>query len=323
MYENYKLRLLVNGGPKNGYTSNEVYASLSSVDSWFSGWNLDESMYLSGVMTPWVGRGLLTSFTVKKLPDYSAITGGMTYQWFRVNPATSEMTPVPDSTRLGYTTSMADVGYLLAVRATGDGVNVGGFSQIMSSTPTVVPNLAEVHNVTSTGFTLDLYKTISSLSASDLIIYDKTYTPVTINSVSQGANAAIYNITAALDTAKSPYWLKGTSNFWRIATEFKTPMFTELMEGVSFNYSIVTKTEVAKDIELNVYPIPAKDNIWFKTNDRIGDATIFNVKGEKLLRSTFNSNEGVINTSGLSNGMYILRLKTSNGVQNRKIQILK
>lgn len=280
-------------------------------------------MFLTGVMTPWVGRGLLTSFTVKKLPDYSAITGGMNYQWYRVNPATYEMTLIPDSTRLGYTTTMADVGYLLAIRATGDGVNVGGYAQIMSSNPTVVSNLATVSNITSTGLTLNLYKTVSSLTPSDLIIYDKTHTPITINSVSQGANAAIYNIAAALDTASSPYYLQGTSNFWRIATEFKTPMFTEFMEGVSFSYTLPTKTDMVKDNELSVYPIPAKDNVWFKTNDRISEITIFNAKGEKLLQSSINSNEGVFNTSGLSNGMYILRLKSADGVQNRKIQILK
>jgi len=323
LYENYKLRLLVNGGPKNGYTSNEAFVPLSSVDSWFSGWYLDESMFLTGVMTPWVGRGLLTSFTVKKLPDYSEITGGMTYQWYRVNPVTYEMTLIPDSTRLGYTTSMADVGYLLAIRATGDGVNVGGYAQIMSSNPTVVSNLATVSNITSNGLTLNLFKTVSSLTPSDLIVYDKSYTPVTISSVSQGSNAAIYNIIVALDTANSPYYLKGTSNFWRIATEFKTPMFTEFMEGVSFSYTLPTKTDMVKDNELSVYPIPAKDNVWFKTNDRIREITIFNAKGEKLIQSSINSNEGVINTSGLSNGMYILRLKSSNGVQNRKIQILK
>jgi hypothetical protein len=323
LYENYKLRLLVNGGPKNGYTSNEVYVPLSSVDSWFSGWSLDESMYLTGVMTPWVGRGISTSFSVKKLSDYSVITGGMTYQWYRVNPATYEMTPVQDSTRLSYVTSMADVGYLMAIRATGDGVNVGGFAQIMSSVPTVVSNLATVSNITSTGLTLNLYKTVSSLSVADLIIYDKNYKPITISSVSQGANAAIYNIAAVLDTAQSPYWLKGTSNCWRIATEFKTPMFTDLMEGVSFSYTLPTKTDLIKDNELSVYPIPAKDNVCFKTNERVSEAIILNVKGEKLLQSTFNYNEGVINTSELSSGIYILRLNTSNGVLNKKIQILK
>ena len=65
--ENYMLRLLVNGGPKDGYTSNAVEAPLSNVDTTFSGWSLDESMNLTGVMAPYVGRGLKASFTVKKL----------------------------------------------------------------------------------------------------------------------------------------------------------------------------------------------------------------------------------------------------------------
>jgi hypothetical protein len=323
LYESYKLRLLVNGGAKNGFTSNEVYAPLSSVDTRFAGWFLDESMYLSGVMTPWVGRGLSTSVTVRKLSDETGVTGGLTYQWYRVNPATYEMAAIPDSTKLTYTTTQADLGYLLAMRATGDEVNAGGFIQIMSGTQTVMANLAYVSNVSSDGFTLNLNKTVSSLSAYELILYDKTYTPVALNSVTQGANSAICNIVAALDTAKSPYQLQNVSSFWRIATEFKTPMFTDLMQGLSFSYTITTVINDVSGLELNVYPIPAKDKLCFKANDPIGEAIVFNVKGEKLLQSTFNNNEGVINTSKLGNGIYILKLITSSGVLNKKIQILK
>ncbi|MEJ1731193.1 hypothetical protein SMA90_33220, partial [Escherichia coli] len=41
---NYQYRLLVNGGPCDGYTSNVVEADLSTVDARFTGWSLDESV---------------------------------------------------------------------------------------------------------------------------------------------------------------------------------------------------------------------------------------------------------------------------------------
>ncbi len=319
----YKLRLLVNGGSKNGFTSNELYATLSSVDTYFAGWGLDESMYLSGVMSPWVGRGLATSVVVKKILDNSVVSGGLSYQWYRVNPASYEMTAVPDSTKLTYTTTHADLGYLLAMRATGDNLNVGGFIQIMSGTSTVIANKAFVNNVSNNGFRLNFYKTVSGLSVSDLTLYDKNYNPVAISAVTKNTNFAIYDISAVLDTAKCPYFVQNLSSFWRLAYEFKTPMFTELMQGLSFSYTISTKIDEINDAILSVYPVPAKDRVSFNAKDNINQAIIFNIKGEELLQTTFNNKEGTINTSGLNNGIYLLRLITSSTVYNRKIQILK
>ena len=80
----YTFRLLANGGPKNGFTSNEVLASLSGIDTRFAGWSLDENMFLTGIMAPNIGRGLEAGFTVRKLSDDSDVTGHLTYQWFKI-----------------------------------------------------------------------------------------------------------------------------------------------------------------------------------------------------------------------------------------------
>jgi len=52
----------------------------------FSLVTLDESMFLTGVMAPWVGRGLQVSYIVNKLSDNSLVQSGLTYQWYRINP---------------------------------------------------------------------------------------------------------------------------------------------------------------------------------------------------------------------------------------------
>jgi hypothetical protein len=318
----YKLRLLLNGGNKNGYTSNEVYAPLSDVDTQFAGWNFDESFYISGVMSPNVGRGLLASFIVRKLSDESDISGFLTYQWYRVNPVTYEMTAIQGATGLTDTTTMADAGYYLMIKATGDGINVGGFVQVMSFTKSVVPNKASVSNVTNTGFTLNLYKSVSSLNVNDLTLYDKNYNPVTITSVSKGTNSAIYDITVPLDTAKSPYYMENNSAYWHIVSSlFGGEMMME--SGVSIKFNIETDISEVRENALSVYPVPAGDFINFKLNNTINQVAVININGQVLLQSIVNENEGTLSTSELKNGIYFLRIVSSKGVMMKKFQILK
>jgi len=318
----YKLRLLLNGGSKNGYTSNEVYAPLSGIDTRFAGWNFDESFYISGVMSPNVGRGLQASFIVRKLADESNVNGFMTYQWYRVNPVTYEMTAIPGATTLTDTTTMADAGYYIMIKATGDGVNVGGFVQVMSFTKSVAPNKASVSNVTNGGFTLNLYKTVSSITVSDLTLYDKNYDIVALNAVTKNANSAIYGIAAPLDTANSPYHLQNNSEYWHIVSSmFGGEMMMET--GVNFEYKIATGITEVNASNLSVYPVPAKDQVNFKLNNTINQASIIDVNGQELIQSAINNNKGSLNTSGLNNGIYFLRLESPTGVLTKKFHISK
>ncbi|MDD5183753.1 MAG: T9SS type A sorting domain-containing protein [Paludibacter sp.] len=317
----YKLRLLVNGGPKNGYTSNEVYAPLSSIDTRFAGWGLDESFYLSGIMSPNIGRGILASFTVKKLSDDSAINGFLSYQWYRVNPVTFEMTAIPDSTNLSYTTTIADAGYQLLIKATGDGINVGGFVQLLVTSPNIVANRAFVSNITGSGFTLNLYKSVSGLTSEQLQFFDKDSNPVSINSVTQGSNAAIYNIAATLDVSKSPYYLTNVSGFWNIVTIMGEGQFVMSMPGVSIDFTTGIKT--LKETDFNIYPIPAIDFVNFRLNCEVSHAEILSLNGQSIVKTLINNNEGKMNTSGLNNGIYLLRLVTSNGVMIKKFEVFR
>ena len=315
----YKLRLLVNGGTKDGYTSNEVLLTLSAIDTRFAGWSLDESMFLTGIITPYIGRGIQASFIVKKLSDDSAINGFLSYQWYRVNPLTYETTAISGATNLTYTTTVADAGYLLLIRATGDEINVGGYAQILVSSRNIVPNKAFISNLSNSGFTLNLIKTVSNFTASDLSIYDKDANPVLISSLTQGANAAIYNISSTLDIAKGPFFLQNNSIFWHLVSSLFGDQM--MMEGVSFN--LTTGMNDIHENTLNIYPIPAINAVNFKASTKINQAIIMSINGAVLLQSNINSNEGTLNTSELSNGIYFLRLITSNGVLTRKIQISK
>ncbi len=218
---NYQYRLLVKGGPKNGYTSNVVEAPLTSVDTYFSGWSLDESMFISGTILPWVGRGLQASFTVKKLEDNTEVDSSyLSYQWYRVNPATYEMTEIDGATDLTYITTEDDVGYELLIRATGDEENIGGFIQILSSSITMLPNKAFATNITESGFTLNLYKSVDNLTKDDLVLNDADGNLVPIISVTPvGSSKAVFNIEADMSANKGPFYLRNESDFWNIASE--------------------------------------------------------------------------------------------------------
>lgn len=60
--------------------------------------------------------------------------------------------------------------------------------------------------------------------------------PVIINSVTQGANGAIYNISADLDPAKGPFYLYNNSYFWRITSANEGHMMYS--EGIQIPYSV-------------------------------------------------------------------------------------
>lgn len=76
-----------------------------------------------------------------------------------------------------------------------------------------------------------------------------------------------------------------------------------------------------------IYPIPATDRIYisiFKEELKDVKITIIDVSGRLVVETKPNiSNGSSIDVSHLSNGIYVLRLHTNNGVFNRKIMIEK
>ncbi len=233
----YKYRLYYNGGSVDGYLSNVVEANISGVNTRFSGWTLDESVW-PGIMLPWVGRQLEASFLVTDNDTETAVTGGLTYQWYRVNPLTYEKTAIPGATGTSYTTTMDDVGgYHLICRATGDGTTVGGFAQVRSTGGVVIPNKAYVDRITRHSFRLNLEKTVDALPLDTLTLSyqdPQTWQDVNIPVTAVTLIApAIYELTAELPAVKESFYLRNASDTWRIAedSEFEPGM---VEEGVHF-----------------------------------------------------------------------------------------
>lgn len=227
----YSYRLLVLGGPKNGYTSNAVAAPLSGVETRFAGWGLDESMTITGVMWPWVGRGISASFTVRKLSDGSDVTNALSYQWYRINPLSDEMIPINGATGLIYITTEADVGgWRLLCKATANGTAAGGFSQVRTS-GAMIPNQSSVTNLTATGFRLNLYKSVPSLVPADLTLTcwnGAANTNLPITGITALAGNSSFNISAPIPADAQSLYLGNLSETWKIVSEMG---FGHMMEG--------------------------------------------------------------------------------------------
>ena len=209
-------RLKTSGVESGELVSNVVIIEYVLINTKFTGWSLDESMWISGIMWPFVGRGLeFDPPTVAYYdPDYTE--GTVTYQWYRVNPYTYEMIAIPDATSRTYITSVEDAGYLMMIRTTGDGVNIGGYLQVFGGEAKIA-NLGFISNVTTTGFTLNLAYEIDIADLMDLMIMDnETSDDLVITNITQGANAAIYHIEVNLEGVNS-LWIFVESDSWLLS----------------------------------------------------------------------------------------------------------
>lgn len=221
----YFYRLRVEGGPRDGQVSNVVIAEVSTVETRFAGWSVDSSMFLTGVMYPWVGHGMEVSFNVKNLADESDVTGGLTLQWYRVHPRTWEMTLIPGATDPLYVTTNDDLGgWLLVCRATGNQTTVGGLINLPAGGGVKVPNKAYLSQFSETGFRLNLHKSVPSLAKEDLLLayYDETLlmnVPVPIDSVTPVGGNASFDLVVDLPEGVKQFYLSNTSNVWLLGEE--------------------------------------------------------------------------------------------------------
>lgn len=96
---------------------------------------------------------------------------------------------------------------------------------------------------------------------------------------------------------------------------------TQLTYTVEF--TVTSGINGVKDDVLSVYPNPAIDVVHVKTNAAISQIEVVDLNGKVLLQSKTSGYEGTINTTALSNGIYFLRIETTQGVTTKKIQIIR
>ncbi len=71
--------------------------------------------------------------------------------------------------------------------------------------------------------------------------------------------------------------------------------------------------------DLNFYPNPVKDILNINYRNNINNITVYNILGQELLSKPANSNNTNIDLSNLSNGTYLVKIVSENGIHNLKI----
>jgi len=216
----YSLRLLMQGGPLDGFVSNTVDYAPVAIDSEFSSWGYSWGMSGgTGVMMPFAGfaiydvYGLASNWSSGESVDVSQ---WVTIRWYRVDPVTFQMTLIPDATGSAYITTAADAGYYIAFRAEGDGVHVGGYLQRIIQTEVALMNRAYITDATAEGFVIHLEHTVDGMNVADFTIYDQDGIEVPIASV-VALDGANYVVTFAASGITTGYGISYSEGSWAVA----------------------------------------------------------------------------------------------------------
>ena len=114
-------------------------------------------------------------------------------------------------------------------------------------------------------------------------------------------------------TTLTVYWPSGTVD---IFNNVSVNQSLEITEGQTLSSEIYSLDQIT------VFPNPADDYITVKSNHNLDDAIIsmFDLNGRRVLNYKNESDDGIINVSGLSAGEYILRIITSDqDIYSKKI----
>jgi hypothetical protein len=69
------------------------------------------------------------------------------------------------------------------------------------------------------------------------------------------------------------------------------------------------------------YPNPVKNTLNLSYNQEISNVEIFNLLGQRVSASTINANQGQVDMSNLSNGVYLVKVTSNN--QEKTIRVIK
>lgn len=84
-----------------------------------------------------------------------------------------------------------------------------------------------------------------------------------------------------------------------------------------------TKGLTAATTYVNVFPNPAKTNLNIQSNDKIQQVHLYNLAGQEIQSIQVQDLNTQLNIQNLAQGMYILKVQTTQGIQTQKIQIVR
>lgn len=161
--------------------------------------------------------------------------------------------------------------------------------------------------------------------------YGNTVGNATSN-IEYNANFSVYD-TLMKDTLIGPQssntpWLKKNGQWKR----FNEDSIYHFVQGTTLNFRpiIVLNTSLLNGIneiaglenKCDIYPNPARDEVFVKSNYQIKLVELFDVLGRLQKREEFFENEIVLDLKHLNAGNYIIKVYTDKGVTQEKILVL-
>lgn len=105
-------------------------------------------------------------------------------------------------------------------------------------------------------------------------------------------------------------------NIYQIAIECENAQgYSTLIDNVTISNDVLSSSEISKlsKTEIKYYPNPVKDILNFKGDEKIQEINIYDGSGKKIQTNKVEDNQGSVNVSALSSGMYIVAGKTESG----------
>jgi len=182
-----------------------------------------------------------------------------------------------------------------------------------------VPASKLVIGVPFYGYGFGTYAQPDEINYCDII---STYTVTDADDmVGSGANSIRYNGVTTIKS-KATYALANASGImiWQITEDCATTNSHSLLLAIS---QVVTTTPVAAPVSvnsINVFPNPAQDRVTIEgVNLEEGDVvTLTDLSGKVVLSQTLTS--GSLDISQLNQGLYIVSVRSDNGVYTTRIQ---
>ncbi len=94
-----------------------------------------------------------------------------------------------------------------------------------------------------------------------------------------------------------------------------------IIDSVFFTDQSVVSIDEGQQTEVQVYPNPASDIINLQFTEAIGDVSIYNVTGERVLYKNIQAHEGQLPVGDLPKGVYTLHIQNKKGLITKKIAL--
>jgi hypothetical protein len=131
-------------------------------------------------------------------------------------------------------------------------------------------------------------------------------------------------------------WNDNNAQTTATATNLAAGEYTVIITDNEYNIEVTRNVVVDFNVGINnsnieslirIYPNPANEILQIKLDREIAEnakVEIFTINGMCIFANTSNSTNNIsVNVENFANGIYILKITTSKGVANKKLQIVR